>query len=91
MAKQRNLATMLTALALCIVLISVAIDLNSAHANLQKSVETQKTALANAKKVETQLDALAKGVNKLAQGGNANARQIITVLQQNGVNIKAGQ
>lgn len=91
MAIQRNLATLLTALALCIVLISVAIDLSTAHANLQKSVEAQKTALANAKKVETQLDALAKGVNQLAQGGNANAKRIIAVLQQNGVNIKAGQ
>lgn len=91
MAKPGNLATTLTAAALCVVLTSVAIDLGSARSNLQKSVEAQKTALANAKKVETQLDALAKGVNQLAQGGNANARRIIAVLQQNGVNIKTGQ
>ena len=91
MVKSGNLATTLTAAALCIVLTSVAIDLGGARSNLQKSVEAQKTALANAKKVETQLDALAKGVNQLAQGGNANAKRIIAVLQQNGVNIKTGQ
>jgi hypothetical protein len=85
-----NLGSGLTAAAVCVVLASGLGDMWRAHGEMKKAIDGQATALAASKKVETQLDGLAKGVQALAQAGNPNAQAIIAILKQNGVNINAG-
>ncbi len=84
-----HLGTLLTAAALCVVLGSNVTQLRHGQSSLETIVINQRTALANATKAETQLDALAKGTQALANGGNANAVKIVAVLQANGIRINA--
>ncbi len=78
-----------TAAALALVLASNLIDIGRFHASLIEARKQQAASLAAATRVETQLDALAKGTQALADGGNANARAILVTLRQNGVRIHA--
>lgn len=82
-----QLGTLLTAAALCVVLGSNVAQQDHAHGSLERVVAGQRSALASAAKVEMQLDALAKGTQSLAHGGNANAEKIVAVLQANGISI----
>ncbi len=82
-----NLATSLVAAALSVVLISNIIDQRRVNGELEKALSAQQMTLEGNKKVEVQLDGLAKGLQKLAQGGNPNAQRIVETLRQNGVNI----
>ncbi len=82
-----QVGTLLTAVALCVVLGSNVAQLSHTHGDLETIIVNQRLALANATKAETQLDALARGTQALANGGNANAARIIAVLQANGVRI----
>lgn len=89
MTMPAHLGTLLTAAALCVVLGSNVAQLRHGQSSLETIVINQRTALANATKAETQLDALAKGTQALANGGNANAAKIVAVLQANGIRINA--
>ena len=89
MAAKNDLNTILIASSLSIFLVSNLIDLRHVHSGLEKADVAQRSALDGTKKVEVQLDALAKGVNDLAQSGNPNARKIVVTLKQNGINIKS--
>ena len=90
MIGKSGLAASLTAGALVIVLASNLLDQRRAHEAMEKAVESQAKALEGSAKIETQLDALAKGVQGLAASGNPNARAIIDLLAKNGVNINSG-
>ncbi len=82
-----QVGTLLTAVALCVVLGSNVAQLGHAHSDLETIIANQRVGLASATKAETQLDALAKGTQALANGGNANAARIVAILQANGVRI----
>jgi hypothetical protein len=56
---------------------------------LQKAIDQQAKAVEGSAKVEAQLDALAKGVQALAAGGNRNVQTIVDVLARNGVKFNA--
>jgi hypothetical protein len=89
MSGKSGFAASLTAGALVIVLASNVFDQRRAHVEMTKAVEAQAKSLEGGAKVEAQLDALAKGVQGLAAGGNPNARAIVDVLAKNGVNINS--
>jgi len=82
-----RLGPLLTAISLCIVLGANLALSRQAHAALETVVANQTVVLGNAARAETQLDALAKGTQLLAKGGNANAAKIVATLQANGVHI----
>lgn len=89
MPVKNDIGLILIASAVSILLVSNLIDLRHTHAGLKTAAEAQRAALEGNKKVEIQLDALAKGVNDLARSGNANAAKIVATLKQNGINIKS--
>ena len=86
----RDIAVVLTAGALCLVLASNLTDLARGKAQLNQLISRQETTLKTTAKAEGQLDALARGVQQLAASGNPNAQKILTVLQANGVHINPG-
>jgi hypothetical protein len=88
MTNRNELVASLVSGALLIALISGLLDLRQVHADLEKAAANQKSAIDGNAKVEAQLDALAKGVNQLAQSGNTNAQHIVATLKASGVNIK---
>lgn len=90
MTMSAQLGNLLTAAALCVVLGSNVAQLQQARGSLQTAVANQRTALANAVKIEIQLDALARGTQALAARGNTDAAKIVNILKANGVSIKAG-
>ena len=77
--------------ALCLVLGSSLIDLGRANTALIKLNKDQAAAAIVAHKGEAQLNALARGVQQLADSGNANAAAIVAVLQRNGIRINPGK
>ncbi len=83
-----NIGVALTAIALCLVLASNLTDLARGKDQLNQLITRQETTLKTTSKAEAQLDSLARGVQQLATGGNANAQKIVAVLQTNGVHIK---
>jgi hypothetical protein len=85
-----SVATLAIALALCLVLGSSLVDLMRANATLTNVDKEQAAAVIPAHRGEEQLNALARGTQQLADGGNANAQAIVAVLQRNGVHINAG-
>ena len=88
MSGKTGIATSLTAGALAIVLGSSLVDQRRGAAEMSIALESQSKALEGSAKIESQLDALAKGISGLAQSGNANAQRIVATLRQNGVSIK---
>lgn len=84
-----QLGPICTAAAVVIVLSSNLVDIGRFHDALGKTREQQQISLQAAAKVEIQLDALAKGTKALADNGNPNARAILGVLRQNGIQINA--
>jgi hypothetical protein len=74
--------------ALSLILVSNIIDQQRAMTRLEKLDKEQAMTIANAKKAEAQLNTLAKGVQTLAAGGDANAAAVVAVLQRNGIKIK---
>jgi hypothetical protein len=65
------------------------LDLRRATAELEKVELDQTRQLEQVQRIETQLDALASGTARLADGGNTNARRIVQSLQASGVAINA--
>jgi hypothetical protein len=84
----RDVAVVLIAGALCLVLASNLSDLTRAKTQLNQLISRQETTLKTTDKAEGQLDALARGIQQLAVSGNPNAQKIVAVLQANGVHIK---
>ncbi len=76
------------AAALTLVLASSLVDVGRSNAALSKLDKQQAAAFAGARRAEGQLTALAKGVQQLADGGNANAAAIVATLQRNGLRIR---
>jgi hypothetical protein len=74
--------------ALSLLLVSNIIDQQRAVVRLQKLDKDQATIIANAHKAEDQLNMLAKGLQSLANGGDANAAAVTAILQRNGIKIK---
>jgi hypothetical protein len=74
--------------ALSLILVSNIIDQQRAITRLEKLDKDQAMTVANGKKAEAQLNTLAKGVQTLATGGDANAAAVVAVLQRNGIKIK---
>jgi hypothetical protein len=56
-----------------------------------KALENQAALMDNAKKMRSQLDAIAANTRRLADQGNSNARLIIEQLARNGVSINPQQ
>lgn len=85
-----NLGILCTAAAVVLVLGSNLVDISRFHTALTKAQVQQQISLEAATRAETQLDALAKGTQALAEAGNPNARAILGVLRQNGIQVNAG-
>lgn len=88
MSGKAGIATSLTAGALALVLGSSLVDQRRGASEMSIALESQSKALESSAKIESQLDALAKGISGLALSGNANAQRIVATLKQNGVSIK---
>ena len=84
-------AMICTAGAVALVLVSNLIDIGRFHDSLVEARKQQVVGLDNTRRAEVQLDALAKGTQALADQGNPNARAILAVLRQNGVQINAAR
>ena len=78
----------MTVCAVVVMLISTLVDIAHVHAALDTARTNLQVSVDTSKKIETQLDALAKGISSLAEKGNPNASAIVATLRQNGVNIK---
>jgi hypothetical protein len=85
-----NLGIICTAAAVALVLGSNLVDISQVHEVFSKAKVQQQISLQGASRAESQLDALAKGTKALADAGNPNAKEILVVLRQNGVQINAG-
>ena len=84
-----NLGIICTAAAAVLVFGSNLVDISRFHDALSKTQAQQQIDLQTVGRAEKQLDALAKGTKALADAGNPNARAILGVLRQNGVQINA--
>jgi hypothetical protein len=84
----RDIAVVLTAGALCLVLVSNLTDAARGKTELNTLIGRQEETLKTTAKAEGQLNALARGVQELAASGNPNAQKIVGVLLANGVHIK---
>ena len=84
-----NIGVICTAAALVLLLASSLVDIGRFHTALTAAKTEQTAAVATSARAEAQLDALAKGTQALADGGNANARAILGVLGANGIQINA--
>ncbi len=81
--------TSLTAAALAILLIANLVGLVRARGEMAQARDRQEAMLTQGGKIETQLESLARDTRALADSGNANARKVVEVLGQNGININA--
>ena len=91
MQSQARLGILLSQLALCIVLVGSAFDALRVHGELSQALVRQKQNDEVIAKIETQLDALARGTQQLAQRGNAHAAAVVAALEQNGIRINPQQ
>ncbi len=55
--------------------------------NLKTLSTNQEAIYANAQKMRAQLDVIAAGTARLAQAGNANAKELVGALQARGITI----
>lgn len=83
----RRLALLLTQLALAVLLVNEIVQLSSANGKLSAALVGQKANDETVRRIDTQLDALARGTQRLAQAGNPQAAKIVDQLAQNGVRI----
>lgn len=91
MRSDPRLGILLSQLALCIVLIASVVDAIRAHSQLSTALAQQRPNEELIAKIDSQLDALARGTQRLAQQGNPNASKIVATLEQSGVHINAGR
>lgn len=83
----RRLALLITQLAIALLLVNEIVQLSGANAKLNEAIDRQKPNEEMIRRIDTQLDALARGTARLAQGGNPQAQKIVDQLAQNGVRI----
>lgn len=83
-----GLGVLLGLVALCILLIANLLQVVSTHNSLEQVIAQQKQGEPMIAKVDSQLDSLASGTQRLAAGGNANASKIIATLAENGIQVK---
>lgn len=79
----------LTAIALIILLVANLVGLVRGRGELADARAGQEAMIAQGTKIESQLEGLARDTQALADSGNPNARKIVEILAQNGVNINA--
>ncbi|WP_186728737.1 hypothetical protein [Sphingomonas panacisoli] len=70
---------------------SELVQLWAANGKLSQAISQQAGNDETIKRINAQLDSLARGTQRLAQGGNANAQKIVDQLAANGVQINAKQ
>ena len=89
----RRLALLLTQLAFAVLLVNEIVQLVTANGKLSEVISRQAVNDATIKRIDQQLDALARGTQRLAQNGNLQAAAIVAQLGQNGVHInpKSGE
>lgn len=80
-------AVVALAVALCLAFGSSLIDLQRANIVLTNVEKEQVAAIGAAHRSEEQLNALARGTQQLADGGDPNALAVVNTLQRNGVHI----
>lgn len=80
---------LLLALALVVWFGFQASQLYGERAQLASLRGGQDATYQNAQKMRAQLDSLASGTQKLADGGNKNAQAVVNALQQRGITINA--
>ena len=85
----RRLALLLTQLAFAVLLVNEIVQLATANAKLSDVIAHQSANDATIKRIDQQLDSLARGTQRLAQNGDPQAAAIIAQLGQNGVHINA--
>ncbi len=85
-----TLAVLILSAAICLVLGSNVVDVQRANAILAEAGKQQAATFIASHKSEDQLNALARGLQQLANHGDANASTIIDTLQRNGIRINAG-
>lgn len=85
-----SIGVLCTAAAVVLLLGSNLVDISRFYTALSDAQVQQQINLETATRAETQLDALAKGTQALADAGNPNARAILGVLRQNGIRVNAG-
>ena len=81
----------LTAFVLFLVLAFQVTQIMRDHTVLSNTKTEQQKPLDQATKVQSQLEALALGTKKLAQGGDKNAQAIVAKLEQAGISIGGPQ
>jgi hypothetical protein len=67
--------------------IAQMLQLTSERSTLQTLLTNQAQPYAASQKLRTQLDAIASGTQRLADGGNANARLVVEELRKRGITI----
>lgn len=77
--------------ALCILVGANLTQVVATRTSLQQVLKQQKEGEPTIAKVDSQLDALASGTQRLAVAGNANAAKIITSLAENGIQVKSSR
>ena len=87
MPTDRNLALLVTQLALALLLVNEIVQLSSANDKLTAMLDRQQANGGVIKRINAQLDSLARGTQALAQGGNPQAARIVDQLAQNGIRI----
>jgi hypothetical protein len=81
---------LLLAAALVVALAVETVQLVDEHARLAELRTTQEPQVQQATKFREQLQSLAGGTARLADGGDAAAKQVVETLRQQGITIKAG-
>lgn len=85
----RRFGLLLTQLALAVLLVNELVQLWQANGKLSQTIEQQAGNDDTVKRINTQLDSLARGTQRLAQSGNANAQKVVDQLAASGVQINA--
>lgn len=83
------LPIVLVAAALFIELITTTVQLVDEHSRLSSLVETQAAQVQQAVNFRAQLQSLGAETARLAEGGDAAAKQIVDAMKQQGVTLKA--
>lgn len=83
----RRIALLLTQLAFAVLLVNELFQLSAANDKLGAVIAQQQGNDVIVARINTQLDGLARGTQRLAQRGNPQASRIVDQLAQNGVRI----
>lgn len=86
-----GLGVLLGLAALCILVGANLTQVVATRTGLQQVLKQQKEGEPTIAKVDSQLDALASGTQRLAVAGNANAARIIASLAENGIQVKSSR